>query len=209
VKILKLRIRRPEAIVSQTTHSRHRVSGYSPPPWARHALTLLAVLWLNVAVQPCAMAMVPDSGVGDQVVVGTDGPDSGAPVAHHCPHCPPAQLRAVPDRSETTDPSSPAMNGHQGHGASIPGSDSADEALSASTSCLDTFSDCGDFGRMATDGRGADLKVKPSPELVYLAPAWPAVVVQRATELPPRWRTLSYLPGPPPALNCLHCVYLK
>lgn len=101
------------------------------------------------------------------------------------------------------------MPGHQGHGSTAGAREAADPVLSTSTDCLDSPADCGDFGRMAPDGRGGDLKVKPSPELVYLAPAWPMLATHPATELPPRWRTLSYLPGPPPALNCLYCVYLK
>jgi hypothetical protein len=39
-------------------------------PWAQRALGLFVVVWLNVAVQPCAIAMVDDED-------------------HNCPHCPP------------------------------------------------------------------------------------------------------------------------
>lgn len=41
-------------------------------PWGRGALGLFVVVWLNLALQPCAMAFAADED-------------------HDCPHCPPAQ----------------------------------------------------------------------------------------------------------------------
>ena len=43
-------------------------------PWARSVLGLFVVVWLNLALQPCAMAM--------------DGDDD-----HDCPHCPPGHTQ--------------------------------------------------------------------------------------------------------------------
>lgn len=43
-------------------------------PWARRVLGLFVVVWLNLVLQPCAMAM-------------------GAVEDHDCPHCPPSHAR--------------------------------------------------------------------------------------------------------------------
>ncbi len=46
-------------------------------PWARRVLGMFVVVWLNLALQPCAMAL------GDE---------------HDCPQCPPAQSREMPSQ---------------------------------------------------------------------------------------------------------------
>jgi hypothetical protein len=46
-------------------------------PWSRRALGLFAAVWLNLAWQPCAMALDSQSG-------------------HGCPHCPPAYDQSAP-----------------------------------------------------------------------------------------------------------------
>jgi hypothetical protein len=43
-------------------------------PWARSVLGLFVVVWLNLALQPCAMAMGGDDD-------------------HDCPHCPPGHTQ--------------------------------------------------------------------------------------------------------------------
>lgn len=43
-------------------------------PWARRVLGMFVVVWLNLALQPCAMAMGGDDD-------------------HDCPHCPPAHTQ--------------------------------------------------------------------------------------------------------------------
>lgn len=53
---------------SLTTFRRHKT------PWTRRVLGLFVVVWLNLALQPCAMAM----GGGDD---------------HDCPHCPPSHTQ--------------------------------------------------------------------------------------------------------------------
>lgn len=60
-------------------------------PWAQRALGLFVVLWLNIAIQPCAMAMV-------------DGGD------HNCPHCPPTHT-GHHDSSEESTNGVPCDNG--------------------------------------------------------------------------------------------------
>jgi hypothetical protein len=59
--------------------------------WAQRALGLFVVLWLNVAVQPCAIAMV-------------EGDD------HDCPHCPPAHTEHH-DRSAIDAETMPCASG--------------------------------------------------------------------------------------------------
>ena len=48
-------------------------------PWARYALSLFVVVWLNTALQPCAMA-AGDAGGHD----------------HDCPYCPQGQIDLLP-----------------------------------------------------------------------------------------------------------------
>ncbi|MEZ5553568.1 MAG: hypothetical protein R3E82_22000 [Pseudomonadales bacterium] len=162
---------------------RRKTDSRSPAPWARHALTLLAVVWLNVAVQPCVMALTPDVGAPATKLLGT-APDSGAPDRHHCPHCPPAQARTVSEHS--AGPAQPEPGGHQGHGGGATGISDAADAQATPGSCVDTGSDCGAFDATPPERQGVDLKVKPGAGLAYLAPAWPAVVIRRYSGLPPR-----------------------
>lgn len=214
VKLLDAGNGRPKAIVSQaihtstrTTRGTRRAKG-SPAPWARHALTLLAVVWLNVAVQPCVMALAPDVGA-PAADLRRAAPDSGAPERRHCPHCPPVQARSAAVSNGAAPHPCPASGARQSPGGSATVISALVDTQAIPGSCVDAGSDCGAFDATPPDSRGADLKVKPGAELVYLAPAWPSAALRADSELPPRWRTLSHLPGPPPALNCLHCVYLK
>jgi hypothetical protein len=43
-------------------------------PWARRTLGMFVVVWLNLVLQPCAMAL-------------------GGEIDHDCPHCPPSHER--------------------------------------------------------------------------------------------------------------------
>lgn len=54
-------------------------------PWARRVLGMFVVVWLNIALQPCAMAM------------GTDDD-------HDCPHCPPSHTRQHDGHEMPSDP---------------------------------------------------------------------------------------------------------
>lgn len=58
-------------------------------PWARRALGMFVVVWLNLALQPCAMAMGGDDD-------------------HDCPHCPPSHTQ----RHEGHEMSSDTMPDH-------------------------------------------------------------------------------------------------
>lgn len=218
--ILNAGYRRPKSNVSEAIHtSTRRTRGTrgnrcAPAPWVRHTITLLALVWLNVAIAPCVMALTPAVGTPVNHLSGS-APDSGVPERHHCPHCPPAQVRSVTEHGEESIHPCPRSGSHQAHASGASSTSTAadtgaeDAHRLTPVTCVDSGSDCDAFDATPPEGRGADLKVKPGAELVYLAPAWPVVPVRRSSELPPRWRTLSYLPGPPPALNCLHCVYLK
>jgi len=59
--------------------------------WSRRALGLFAAVWLNLAVQPCAMAYESDD--------------------HDCPHCPPAQTHEHGDMHGGMDQKMPCADG--------------------------------------------------------------------------------------------------
>lgn len=59
--------------------------------WGRRALGLFVAVWLNLAVQPCAMAYEADD--------------------HDCPHCPPAQTHEHGDMHGGMDQKMPCADG--------------------------------------------------------------------------------------------------
>ena len=59
--------------------------------WGRRALGLFAAVWLNLALQPCAMAYEVDD--------------------HDCPHCPPAATHDHGDRHDGMDHEMPCADG--------------------------------------------------------------------------------------------------
>ena len=60
--------------------------------WGRSALGLFAVVWLNLALQPCAMAFEAE-----------DDPN--------CPHCPPTEMRGHHDMHAGMDAETPCADG--------------------------------------------------------------------------------------------------
>lgn len=60
--------------------------------WGRSALGLFAVVWLNLALQPCAMAFEAE-----------DDPN--------CPHCPPVEMQGHHDMHAGMDAETPCADG--------------------------------------------------------------------------------------------------
>lgn len=60
--------------------------------WGRHALGLFAAVWLNLAMQPCAMAAEAEED-------------------HNCPHCPPAQTHEHGNMHGGMDHNMPCADG--------------------------------------------------------------------------------------------------
>lgn len=118
------------------------------------------VVWLNMALQPCAMAMALDIGQADET-------------AGHVDH-----------------------TAHDSNAQEMP--------------CHNNASDCSVFDEFSFDGRTAKVNAK------YDAIELPAGIVASAISvlpincLPGRYRRgeLLHLPGEPPPLNVLYCVYL-
>lgn len=59
--------------------------------WGRRALGLFVAVWLNLAMQPCAMAYEADD--------------------HDCPHCPPAETHEHGDMHGSMDQKMPCADG--------------------------------------------------------------------------------------------------
>jgi len=60
--------------------------------WGRSALGLFAAVWLNLALQPCAMAYEVEND-------------------HECPHCPPAEMQGHHDMHAGMDAEIPCADG--------------------------------------------------------------------------------------------------
>ena len=135
-------------------------------------LGVFAIVWLNMALQPCAMAF---GGGGD----------------HDCVHCPPVQ----------------AEEG-SAHGAHH--QDDSDDADSVSSPCDMGVSQCAFGDDFNYDGRILKVKVKDAPGDVPLAIAPGIAEVSLAAISPaiPCNSIRSCVPGEPPPLNVLYCVYL-
>jgi hypothetical protein len=62
--------------------------------WGRFALSMLVLAWLNIATQPCLMAMemAPETTLASEQTVHSEHAEhmSDAPDATDCGHCPPA-----------------------------------------------------------------------------------------------------------------------
>ena len=60
--------------------------------WGRSALGLFAAVWLNLALQPCAMAYEVEKD-------------------HNCPHCPPSEMQGQHGMHEGMDAEMPCADG--------------------------------------------------------------------------------------------------
>ncbi len=107
---------------------------------------------------------------------------------HDCVHCPPAL---------TEEGSSQSMH-------------PADDSDSSSAACDTGMSQCAAGDDVNIDSRTSTVKVKDAPADTPLAIA-PTIAVPELTEYSaslPHSCIRSYLPGNPPPLNVLYCVYL-
>lgn len=129
----------------------------------RNLLGLLAVLWLNMAVLPCAMAFESDEP---------------------CPHCPPAEDHQ--------------MASHHGHGKA-----------KATPSCATAQPECCDLAAASIDTRGSNLQIKPTSDVVFIAPHFSAVLPAQASVQRHVASDPPDISGTSPPLHVLYCVYLK
>ncbi len=112
----------------------------------------------------------------------------GGGVESDCVHCPPAL---------TEEGASHRMH-------------PADDADGRTASCDMSMSQCAVGNDVNIDSRTSTIKIKDAPADTPLAIA-PAIAVPELTEYSaslPQLCIRSYLPGDPPPLNVLYCVYL-
>ena len=146
--------------------------------WTPGVLGLFVVVWLNLALQPCAMAM-------------------GNEHEHDCPRCPPSHQQ----HQHLPDPSHPMpTDGLAAGGALCPGVVSCAEAPGA----------CGASEALYHDGRSVQPKVEDSPQdLPTVVLPVDVIPVDMRPRWPERWSVaIRPVPGFPPALFSLYCVYL-
>jgi hypothetical protein len=152
--------------------------------WGRPSLALVAFAWLNVILQPCAMAM--SGGL--------------------CPHCPPAHTRAHP-----ADEASVAEHGHEMAGHEHGGGHAAEDGHvtdSGSEDCGGELSDCANLDSLNQGERAKSFS--PDFKLLGLAPpsarcSQPDV---KRSSTPSSASDSARLAGAYPPLNVLYCVYL-
>lgn len=151
----------------------------------RPSLVLIAFAWLNVILQPCAMAMTGSL----------------------CPHCPPAHAREhAAHESAAEHGHAMAATAHEHGGGDVTGH--RDETHSGSTGCGGDLSDCANL-----DNLNQSERIKPfSPDFklvaVFRPPAQGPIVDMRRTSMPNAPPDSARLAGAYPPLNVLYCVYL-
>ena len=105
-----------------------------------------------------------------------------------CVHCPPALIE---------DGSSHSMH-------------HADDSDSTSAHCDTGMSQCTFGDDINVDSRTSTIKVKDAPAdlVLAIAPAMPVLALAEYSPLLAQLCIRTYLPGEPPPLNVLYCVYL-
>lgn len=149
--------------------------------WGRRLLTLLVLAWLNLVLQPCAMAMAADAA---------------------CPGCPPAHAdRPMGHASKATHEH--AAVPHDGMGSDAV----AHEHNTDGGACGGSLVDCVRLGDINQCDRQQPLT--PDHTTVWLAPP-PMVSAQPGYRDPPVFSAgdAARLAGAFPPLNVLYCVYL-
>ena len=86
----------------------------------------------------------------------------------------------------------------------------ADDSDSTSTNCATGMSQCMVGDDINVDSRTSTIKVKdvPADSVLAIAPAMPVPALAEYSPLLAQLCIRSYLPGEPPPLNVLYCVYL-
>jgi len=152
--------------------------------WGRPTLALVMFAWLNVILQPCAMAMAGSV----------------------CPHCPPERMHAQPAHAMADHGHSHAMPDHE-HGGEHATSQ-GQQSDPGSDECAGDLSGCANLDDLRQNDRikpfSADLK------LVGLAPpperCTPTGLLRHSTIAASL--DSARLSGAYPPLNVLYCVYL-
>lgn len=142
-------------------------------PWAQRVLGLFVVMWLNMALQPCAMAL------------GTAHGDD-------CVHCPPA---ITDTHAEHMSHESHQTQGeHASGGQSLP--------------CHVATAECAGPGDYNFDGRTVKVKNNLTDLTPGLAPSTIAAPLADNAASRYRFGSAIPLPGDPPELHIVYCVYL-
>lgn len=110
-------------------------------PWARRVVGIFVVVWLNLALQPCAMAM----GGGDD---------------HDCPHCPTSHTR----QHDGHEMSSDEMKGHEMTGHDMPCAMGAADCSVLDTAYIDSRT-----GQFKLKDGPSDLPATLIPSAPWLA----------------------------------------
>lgn len=149
--------------------------------WGRFVLGAFVFAWLNVAAQPCLMAM---EMAGDSELMFGNTARSQHQVDQHadhnkdlssdCGHCPPSGAGA-----------------HQGPCATM------------------QVADCSDLPKSNVEGRSLKLQLKDVPGTFAMSQAPPqtAFVILTASKAPHTGVRLRFIDSPP--LNLRYCVFLK
>ena len=154
------------------------------PVCGGRTVPLLLVAWLNVILQPCAMAL------------------SGGSVA--CPACPPMDMHGAPAASEAHI-RMPAVAAEE---AEAPAADDGPSA-SHSDACSGNLVDCAGLDEINQSDRSVQLATETC--LSWLAPlpsgSLDQHVLRRAVTF--GHHEIGRSIGASPPLNVLYCVYLK
>jgi hypothetical protein len=148
--------------------------------WGRFVLGAFVFAWLNVAAQPCLMAMqMPaEPEMAAHTDHGTHHVDQhsghAANAAEDCGHCPPSGSAA-----------------HQNECATM------------------QAADCTELPQSNFDARSLKLELKDAPGMFAVAQAPPQAVIPRLARLvtPHNCARLKFTDSPP--LNLRYCVFLK
>lgn len=147
--------------------------------WTPGVLGLFVVMWLNLALAPCAMALGDDH-------------------EHGCPRCPPSHATEQGD----------GHHGHDEPGGAIHHETSADVPAGGMV-CADAPGACDALDVIHHDGRTVPLKVNDTPQDAPVAMLVTERVVHgaRLVQSDPVFFRNRVVPGYPPPLTILYGVY--
>jgi hypothetical protein len=164
--------------LSQTTITRRPHAART-----RSVLAVFVVAWMNLVLQPCAMAL-------------------GGVEQHDCPRCP---------DSASADHAAHEMAGHDMVGHEMAGHDMAGHDMAmGDMPCASAATDCSLADELNYDSRNTELKPKDSPQDLPIAvlPAIATVPALRPADYAGWHRTRSPPPGSSTPLNITYCVFL-
>lgn len=169
--------------------------------WGPRPLGVLLLVWLNLALQPCAAALA-----------------AGQTPA--CPHCPPGHAAAA-DHDEAgahAAAHSPATHAHAEHSPAAHSSAAHSSAAHAAAAepgatphraCAGWLAECANAGEINHHARDTGIE-PPAPAASWIAdwPDVPRLADADAGGAAPAVRRRCGIAGASPPLNVLYCVYL-